>query len=143
MIEEIRAHIKSSVKRCSTKYQEIDNPFFNEEDLVGSKINYQYSTVFGDSLSIIGDDLGNVANIPVNMKIYRQGLHKKLDEFDNGYEDALIIKDLILDRSLLNSKEYIKGMTSSTVIPGEVLNSQDIYSYEINFIFTISYGLGD
>jgi hypothetical protein len=121
----------------------IDNPFHKDEDLVGTKANYQYALVFGPSVKLIDDELGNVQQIPVNLKTYRQGSRDKLSDFDEGYEEALIIKDLILDRSTLNSKEYIKGMTSSNVSPGEVLDSQDIYSYETDFLFTISYGIGD
>lgn len=143
MIAEIRAHIKASIKSCSAKYQMIENPFHKDEDLVGTKANYLYAIEFGSAIKLIDDELGSVQQIPVNLKTYRQGDRDKNAEFDEGYEQALIIKDLILDRSSINSKEYIKGMTSSNVNPGEVLNSQDIYSYETNFIFTISYGIGD
>lgn len=143
MIAEIRKHIKDSIKSCSTKYAMIDNPFHKDEELVGTKANYRYAVEFGASVKIIDDELGNVQEIPVNLKTYRQGTRDKNADFDEGYAEALIIKDLILDRSLINSKEYIKGMTSSNVTPGEVLDSQDIYSYETNFIFTISYGIGE
>jgi len=143
MISEIRKHIKDSIKACSSKYIMIDNPFHKDEDLIGTKANYLYALVFGPSVKLIDDELGNVQQIPVNLKTYRQGAKDKNADFDEGFEEALIIKDLILDRSSINSKEYIKGMTSSNVNPGEVLDSQDIYSYETNFIFTISYGIGD
>ena len=143
MISEIRKHIKDSIKACSTKYKMIDNPFHKDEDLVGTKVGHQYAIEMGPSLKVIDDDLGNVIEIPVNLKTYRQGTRDKSSEFDEGFEQALIIKDLILDNSTLNSKEYIKGMTSSNITPGEVLDSQDIYSYEANFIFTISYGIGE
>lgn len=143
MISEIRKHIKDSIKACSDKYRMIDNPFHKDEELVGTKANYDYAVTMGNAIKLIDDELGNVQQIPVNLKTYRQGTKDKNADFDEGFEEALIIKDLILDRSSINSKEYIKGMTSSNVNPGEVLNSQDIYSYETNFIFTISYGIGD
>tara|TARA_R110000868_G_C10972634_1_gene770636 strand:+ start:18675 stop:19106 length:432 start_codon:yes stop_codon:yes gene_type:complete len=143
MIAEIRKHIKDSIFSCSKLYKQIDNPFHKDEDTIGADPDYKYALVFGASNKIIDDEDGSVTEVPVNLKTYRQGNRDKLASFDEGYEQALIIKDLILDRSLINSKEYIKGMSSSTVIPGEVIDSQDIYSYEINFIFTISYGIGE
>lgn len=143
MIPEIRKHIKTSIKACSSLYKEIDNPFHKDEDTIGADPDYRYAVIFGPSNKVIDDELGNVLEIPVNLKTYRQGGRDKLSSFDEGYNHAIIIKDLILDRSLINSKEYIKGMNSSTVIPGEVIDSQDIYSYETNFIFIISYGIGE
>ena len=143
MIAEIRKHIKDSIYSCSKLYKQIDNPFHKDEDTPGSDPDYRYAIIFGASTKIIDDNLGNVLEIPVNSKTYRQGGRDKLEAFDQGYCQAILIKDLILDRSLINSKEYIKGMISSTINPAEVLNSQDIYSYEINFIFTISYGIGE
>ena len=143
MIAEIRKHIEDSIKTCSTKYQRIENPFHKDEDTVGSNPDYKYALLFGPSNSIIGDDLGNVVEIPVSLKTYRQGARNKLVDFDDGYCQAILIKDLILDRSSLNSKEYIKGMSSSNINPVEVLDSQDLYSYETNLIFTISYAIGE
>jgi hypothetical protein len=143
MIVDIRNHIKNSIKNCSTKYQQIENPFHKDEDTVGANPDYRYAVTFGSSTKVIDDELGNVSQIPVNLKTYRQGGRDKLSAFDEGYEEALIIKDLILDRSSINSEDYIKGMISSSTNPTEVLDSQDIYSYETNLIFTISYGIGE
>jgi len=143
MIAEIRKHIKDSINSCSKKYKEIDNPFHKNEDTVGVDPEYKYALIFGSSNTIIGDEQGNLIEIPVNLKTYRQGARDKLATFDEGYCQALIIKDLVLDRSSLNSKEYIKGISSSNIDPAEVIDSQDIYSFEINLIFTISYGIGE
>lgn len=143
MISDIRRHIKSSIHRCTKLYKEIENPFHKDEDTIGSSPEYRYSVTFGPSNKIIDDELGNVTEIPVNLKTYRQGGRDKLASFDEGFEQAILIKDLILDRSLINSEDYIKGISSSNVTPVEVLDSQDIYSYEANFIFIISYGIGE
>ena len=143
MIAEIRKHIKDSIRSCSKMYKEIETPFHKNEDTMGSDPEYRYALVFGASNAKINDELGNVIDIPVNLKTYRQGARDKLAAFDQGYNQALMIKDLILDRSSLNSKEYIKGISSSNIDPSEVIDSQDIYSFEINLIFTISYGIGE
>ncbi len=143
MIAEIRKHIKCSIQGCSKLYQEIDAPFHKDEDTIGSDPDHKYALIFGVANKLVEDNGDSVLEIPVSLKTYRQGAREKLAAFDEGYSQALIIKDLILDRSLINSKEYIKGMSSSNVIPSEVLDSQDIYSYETNFIFIISYGIGE
>jgi hypothetical protein len=143
MISEIRKHIKDSIQACSKLYKQIDTPFHKDEDTIGSDPEYKYALVFGSSNKLIDDEDGSTVEIPVNLKTYRQGTRDKLSSFDEGYSQALMIKDLILDRSSLNGKEYIKGMSSSNITPAEVIDSQDIYSYETNLIFTISYGIGE
>lgn len=144
MLGEIRDHIKQTIRQCSKKYCEIDNPFFREEDLIQSKLDYQYSITIGASSPVIGEEgLGSVDLIPVNLKLFRQGGRDKLTTLFDGYDHALLIRDLLLDRAALIDKEYVKGITSSNVTPAEVGNSQDIYSYEINLNVTISYGIGE
>lgn len=143
MISEIRKYIKEAIEVCSSEYKEIQNPFHKDEDLAGSRIPYQYALSFGASEKIVEYGGESVLDIPVNLRLYTQGAREKLADFDKGYENALIIKDLILDRSIINSKEYIKGVTSSTVNPFEVIDSQDIYGFETSFIFKISYGIGE
>lgn len=144
MIAEIRKHIKEAIKDCSGKYLEIDNPFFNERDLIQNKHDYQYALTFGPSNTIINDDgQGGVETVPVNLKTFRQGDKDKLSIFDQGYTQALTIRDLILDRTLIAGREFIKGVTCTGVTPAGVQDSQDIYSYEANLIFTISYSIGD
>lgn len=144
MITEIRSHIKEAIRQCSKRYCEIDNPFFNDQDIKQTRLDYEYALIFGASSSTIGNDgLGSVDVIPVNLKLYRQGGRDKLSAFDEGFEHALVIRDLILDRAALIGKEYIKGITSSSVTPSEVVSSQDVYAYETNFNVTISYGIGD
>lgn len=143
MIAEIRKHIKTKIYECSSLYKEIDTPFPKEEDLIQSKESYQYAIIFNPSQQILGDTDDTMSQISVTLRTYASGGKDKLAAFDEGYTNALLIKALLLDISSLNSKEYIKGIDGSDVAPGEVLDSQDVYSYETNFTFTISYGIGD
>lgn len=143
MIAGIRSHIKESILKCSSRYREIKNPFPKPEDVIQNKMDYQYAVIFNPSSQILGDTEDSMSEVSVTVRTYKQGSRDKLASFDEAYSQALMIKSLILDISLLDSKEYIKGIDSSDVIPGEVVDSQDIYTYETNFIFTISYGIGD
>jgi len=141
MIAEIRNHIKTSIKACDSRYLEIDDPFFDVSEVAGDRVDLQYAIRMGASTAIINDDLGNAVEIPVTLTLFRQGGDDKSAVFDEGFTHALIIKDVILDITSIINKDYIKGIKSSSVSPGEVEDSQDIYSYEITFIFTISYGI--
>ncbi len=143
MIAEIRKHIRDSIKSCDSKYYEIKNPFPKPEDVIETKVDKQYAVIFDPSAKILADTSDSMELITVTLRTYKQGGRDKLASFDEAYSNALLIKSLILDISSLNSKEYIKGIDSSDVTPEEVLDSQDIYTYETKFIFTISYGLGD
>ena len=142
MIAEIRKHIKETILQCSSKYVEIKNPFPNPEDVIQNKVNMQYAVIFNAS-QILGDTDDSMLQVSVTLRTYRMAGRDKLAAFDEGYSQALLIKSLILDISSLNSKEYIKGIDSSNVTPAEVVDSQDVYTYETNFIYTISYGIGD
>lgn len=143
MIAEIRKHIKESINRCHGKYYEIKNPFPKPEDLIETKADKQYAVIFDPALQVLGAIDDSMTEVQVIVRTYKQGGRDKLKSFDEAYSQALQIKSLILDISSLNSKEYIKGIDGSEVIPEEVLDSQDIYTFETKFIFTISYGIGD
>lgn len=143
MIAEIRAHIKEQILKCSKHYKEIQNPFPNVEDLMQNKANYQFAVIFNPSEAVISDTEDSMDRISVTLRTYRMADRDKLASFDDGYTNALLIKALLLDISSLNSKEYIKGIDASAVTPSEVLDSQNVYSYETNLIFTISYGIGE
>lgn len=143
MIAEIRKHIKEAVKRCDSKYMEIKNPFPKPEDLIETKLDKQYAVILNAATGILIDTEDSMDEISVTFRLYKQGGRDKLASFDEAYSNALLIKSLILDISLLNSKEYIKSINSSEVVPGEVDDSQDIYTFETNFIYKISYGIGD
>jgi hypothetical protein len=143
MIAEIRKHIKEQILRCSKSYKEIQTPYPEPADLMQNKAAYQYAIIFNPSTSIISDTEDSMDQISVTLRTYRMGDRDKLANFDEGYTNALLIKSLLLDISGLNSKEYIKGIDASAVTPAEVQDSQDVYSYETNLIFTISYGIGD
>ena len=143
MIAEIRKHIKEVILKCSSKYVEIKNPFPKPEDLIQTKANMQYAIIFNPATQILGDIDDSMLQISVTLRTYRMAGRDKLAAFDEGYSNALLIKSLLLDISSLNSKEYIKGIDGSDVTPEEVADSQDVYTYETNFIYTISYGIGD
>jgi hypothetical protein len=143
MIAEIRKHIKESINRCSSKYLEIKNPFPKPEDIIQTKLDRQYAVIFNPATLILDDTEDTMSLVSVTVRTYAQADKDKLKTFDEAYSQALLIKSLILDISSLNSKEYIKGIVSSDVVPAEVPDSQDVYTYETNFNFTISYGIGD
>lgn len=143
MIAEIRTYIHSTIKSINTKYITVDKPFALDEDVVSTKADYTYFLDIGPAELEIGDDLGNVANLSCTLRVYRQGKSKKLDNYDDGYCEALLINSLILDRSRINGTEYIKGITTSSVNPVEVDGSQDLYSFESTLNVKISYGIGE
>ena len=143
MIDLIRAEIKSRVRECSNLYKEINNPFFKVEDLTQEKIKYKYHVEMGVSSDLAEGSGESITQIPVNFRTFVEACKDKNADFDQAYNHALLIKELILDISRIINKDYIKGVTSSDVNPAEVPDSQDIYSYETNFIFTISYGIGE
>lgn len=143
MIDLIRAEIKSRVRECSSLYKEINNPFFKLEDLTQDKIKYKYHVEMGiaeDLTELTGEA---VSQIPVRFRTFVEAGRDKNSDYDEAYNHALLIKELILDISKIINKDYIRGVTSSGVIPEEIEDSQDIYSYQTNFIFTISYGIGE
>jgi hypothetical protein len=143
MIDLIRQEIKSRIRQCSKLYKEINNPFFKSEDLTQEKIKYKYHVEMGVASDIVEGQGEAMTEIPVVLKTFVEAGKDKNADFDEAYTHALIIKELILDRLKIINKDYIKGVTSSNVTPLEVLDSQDVYSYETNFIFTISYGIGE
>lgn len=143
MIADIRSYIKAVIKSVDNRYVPNERPFEEEGNIVSTKADLTYHLEIGPSTLEIGDDLGNVADVSCTLKIFRQGGAKKLENYDEGYCDALMINSLILDRSRLNGQDYIKGITTSSVNPVEVEGSQDLYSFESTLIFKLSYGIGD
>lgn len=145
MIAEIRKYIEDQLKNCANDYRKIDRPFLEDADI--PNFPYQYNIEFGDIAPEIGADaVGYVDNIPVTLSLYvagnaREGMTS--DIFDQGYEDALILKALILDNSRIESQDYIKGITTSSITPILVGDSQEVYKYSCTFTFKISYGIGE
>ncbi len=143
MIDLIRAEIKARLKECSSLYKEINNPFFKVEDLSQEKIKYKYHVAMGSAENLAEGSGEAVSSIPVTLRTFVEAGKDKNADFDEAYNHALLIRELILDISKIINKDYIKGVISSEVIPAEVPDSQDIYSFETNFIYTISYGIGE
>lgn len=143
MIAEIRAHIKEIIKKCDSRYMEIDNPFPRVEDIVETKVSKQYVIIFNSTAKILADHDDSMDDVSLTLRTYVQGGKSKLKAFDEGFSNAMLIKALLLDISSINSKEYIKGIDSSDIVPAEVSDSQDIYTFETTFNFKISYGIGE
>jgi hypothetical protein len=143
MIDLIREEMKKRIKEASAYYKQIQNPFFNDLDISESGINYQFFISFGSTAPLVQGKEGAISQVNVILKTYRQGTRDKLSDFDEGYCEALLMKELILDRSKIINKDYIKGVTGSDTIPSEIPDSQNVYVYETNFVFTISYGIGE
>jgi hypothetical protein len=143
MIDLIREEMKKRIKEASAHYKQIQNPFFNDLDIPESGINYQFFISFGPTAPLVQGKEGAISQVNVILKTYRQGTRDKLSDFDEGYCEALLMKELILDRSKIINKDYIKGVTGSDTIPSEIPDSQNVYVYETNFVFTISYGIGE
>lgn len=143
MIKEIRDHIKTQIKAAESKYKQADQPFFKDEEAVGTKVNYTYAVEFG-AFSQISEENGEVfGSIEVILKTYRQGSKDRLADHDAGFCDAIIINTKILDRSSFINAEYIKDVTGVDVAPALVDESQNIYMYTNTLNFNIAYGIGD
>ena len=143
MIAEIRTFIDSTIKSVNSKYQGNTKPFEDLGNVVSTKMDYTYHVDIGAAAIEIGNELGNVANIEVILRLFRHGGSKKLDNYDEGYCEALLMNGLLVDNSRLNGTECIMGITTSSVNPVEVDGSQDLYSFESTLTFKISYGIGE
>ena len=139
MIAEIRKHIKDSIYSCSKLYKQIDNPFHKDEDTPGSDPDYRYAIIFGASTKIIDDNLGNVLEIPVNLKTYRQGNRDKLASFD---ENCYIVKSLVFyfvmckNRAKRRTRKVKIGQTQRELLVGvkQWLNYFE-RTWELNYRF--------
>lgn len=143
MIAEIRQHVKTQIRTCNAKYKSVDTPFFNNAEVVDDKTDYTYYLEFGDTTTLVDDTRGRVETINVKLQLYRQGRRDKLGDFDEGYAQALTINALILDKTKYISGNYTKHITSNAVTPAEISESQNIYSYTIDYNITISYAIGE
>ena len=139
MIGQIREHIKLSIKKCNPDFRPTDKPFFNDQDLAGTQIDYTYHVEMSTALFELQQLDGVITNIPVNVKVYRQGGREKNQVFDEGYTQALCIAALIIDNTELTSASYIKSVDVESVTPSEVPESEDVYVYEMGFVFKLAY----
>lgn len=143
MIDLIRDEIKNSVKECNDLYKEIDRPFFNAEDVTQDKLKYKYHAEIGTSSQVAEEQGESVTQVNVLLRTFVQAGRDKNKDYDEAYNHALMINLLLLDRSKIINQDYIKGVQGSDINPVEVVDSQDVYSYETNLVYTISYGIGE
>lgn len=143
MINEIRRHVRDAMKAIDSRYMESERPFEDEANVVNTKIDYSYHLEIGTATKSVEDELGAVFNIDATLRLYAQGGRNKLETFDEAYCHALLVNLKILDKMSITNRDYIKGITSSSVDPSEIGDSQDLYSFETTLTFIISYAIGD
>lgn len=142
MIAEIRKHVRESIKAIDSGYIENDRPFEDSANVIQTKIDKTYHLGIGSAVKEIECEVnGAVYNVSVTLRLYRLGGRDRLANFDEGYCQALLTNLKILDNLNENNRDYIKGITSSSVDPSEIDDSQDLYSFETNLTFKISYNL--
>ena len=142
MISEIRQHVREVMKSIDSSYLENERPFEVPGNV--ARPEKEYHLEIGASAKEVEDEQeGVVTDITATLRLYAQGGSKKLDTFDEAYCTALIVNAKILDKTLLNNRDYIKGITTSNVEPSEIDGSQDLYSFETTLIFKIGYSIGE
>ena len=144
MIAEIRKHVREVMKAIDSKYMENDRPFEDIGNVIDTKAERTYHLEIGTATKEVEDDLlGAVYNVDCVLRLYAQGGRDKLDVYDEAYCTALLVNLKIVDKALIDTRDYIKGITGSSVDPSEVDGSQDLCSYETSLTFKISYGIGE
>lgn len=144
MIAEIRQHVREVMRAIDSSYVENDRPFEDPANVVNTKIDKTYHLEIGTANKEVDDDyLGAVFNVEVVLRLYALGGRDKLNVFDETYCHALLVNLKLMDKLLVHTRNYIKGITSSSVNPSEIDGSQDLYSFETTFTFKISYGIGE
>lgn len=144
MISEIRQHVRDAMKAIDSGYLENDRPFEDLANIVNTKVDKTYHLEIGTANKEVEDELlGAVFNVDATLRLYALGGRNKLETFDEAYCHALLVNLKILDRLSITNRDYIKGITSSSVDPSEIDGSQDLYSFETTLTFKISYAIGD
>lgn len=142
MIAEIRQHVRDSIKAIDSGYIENDRPFEDLANVVQTKIDKTYHLEIGTAVKEVEcEEYGAVYNVSAILRLYRLGGSKRLANFDDGYCQALLTNLKILDNLNENNRDYIKGITSSSVDPSEIDGGQDLYSFETTLTFKISYSI--
>jgi len=143
MIREIRNHIREAIRSINGAYIENERPLENPGNVIGTNAEKTFHADINEAVREVQDELGEVMDVTVNLRVYTQGGRNKLDDYDEGFCEALLINSKIMDKAIINNRNYIKGVTSSQVEPSEIDGSQDLYSFESILTFKISYQLGE
>jgi len=123
MIALTRQYIKDRIATVFPAMKQIDDPIGND-DLSFPDLKY-YKIIFG---SISSETVGNNAwldTIPVEIEIYNKSINnKESDAFDEVYDNAILIRDTVIDPLLAKNNAAFNDVSPSG-ISVEALNTND------------------
>ena len=137
MISEIRSYLKAVIREVNTDLKSHNHTTISDNISDTQLENTYFINIGSASSGTINTDIETIFD--VNVEIFKNGFNDAINNYDNGYCQAIDIQAKAMDQSRLLQDGFMKDVNSSGVDVDSISNNDNTYKYTIQFKITCSY----